>query len=332
MLDATCVCTGQATLQHGVFRPGIMCEMCKQPSLTGVATKALLLLNASEKGDAAKAAQFPVDTAVGTDQGKCCPVQVEDSISQYKYYISTDGKPLRLHMMGAELALKSHFDEYILNFHSFEALDVTDEAPFQVPDACAGAQLATAPARSSAALLASLIPNVRNVPLVQDAAVANSAADMWSCIAMAVSEPSAASALLLVAALAEHWRNACLVQRAAQLCTGVCRSTKCRVSTTCLPKSRGASMPQRRSAAAEQSCISRAAQRLRGTITMLGRPSSWRSTTWQTGLLQSTRPCWATSATSASTRGCSQQAPTTRTQVHRARTGQDAGALAGNCC
>ena len=90
----------------------------------------------------------------------CLCLQVGSSVSHYKYTISTGGAPLRLHMMGAELALDSHFDEYILDFKNFTALDEDDEAPFELPDSCKEAE-AEAGRRPLSLLLATLIPKVR---------------------------------------------------------------------------------------------------------------------------------------------------------------------------
>ena len=90
----------------------------------------------------------------------CSCMQVGSSVSHYKYTISTGGAPLRLHMMGAELALDSHFDEYILDFKNFTALDEDDEAPFELPDSCKEAE-AEAGRRPLSLLLATLIPKVR---------------------------------------------------------------------------------------------------------------------------------------------------------------------------
>jgi hypothetical protein len=83
-------------------------------------------------------------------------------VSHYKYVVSTSGAPLRLHMMGAELALASHFDEYILDFKNFTALDEHDTAPFEVPKACEDEAMEAGPAaRPLALLLGTLIPKVR---------------------------------------------------------------------------------------------------------------------------------------------------------------------------
>lgn len=87
-------------------------------------------------------------------------VQIEERTSKYEYIISPDGTPLQLHMLGAELALDSHYDEYILRIHSFERLEESDEGPFAVPEVCADIEPAAA-LRPMSLLLASLVPQVR---------------------------------------------------------------------------------------------------------------------------------------------------------------------------
>ena len=86
-------------------------------------------------------------------------LQVEDSVSHYEYTITPSGVPLRLHMMGAELALNSHYDEYILDFKSFKALDEANEEPFGIPEECHEA--AEVARRPLSLLLGALVPKVR---------------------------------------------------------------------------------------------------------------------------------------------------------------------------
>jgi hypothetical protein len=85
-------------------------------------------------------------------------VQIEERVGRYVYIISKTGKPLRLHMLGPELALDSHFDEYVLDFQSFEELDKDDETPFVLPDACHNVSSHGVPRPASLAL-ASLVPH-----------------------------------------------------------------------------------------------------------------------------------------------------------------------------
>lgn len=79
-------------------------------------------------------------------------------MSHYEYTITPSGVPLRLHMMGAELALNSHYDEYILDFKSFEALDEANEEPFGIPEECHEA--AEVARRPLSLLLGALVPKV----------------------------------------------------------------------------------------------------------------------------------------------------------------------------
>lgn len=92
-------------------------------------------------------------------QTKLWVVQIEERVSHYEYITTTSGRPLQLHMLGAELALDSHFDEYILDFKAFEKLDEEDESPFAVPANCQGIEARSGP-RPFSLLLASLIPQV----------------------------------------------------------------------------------------------------------------------------------------------------------------------------
>jgi hypothetical protein len=86
-------------------------------------------------------------------------VQIEERIGHYVYILDKQGKPLRLHMLGPEIAMDAHFDEYILDFKSFEALDDGDDEPFEVPEACRNATSSGSTPVSLA--LASLIPHGR---------------------------------------------------------------------------------------------------------------------------------------------------------------------------
>ena len=84
-------------------------------------------------------------------------LHVEATTGHYEYIITPQGKPLRLHMLGGELALNSHFDEYVLDFVSFEALDATDGAPFALPGSCHDLDGART-GRPVSLVLASLVP------------------------------------------------------------------------------------------------------------------------------------------------------------------------------
>lgn len=90
-------------------------------------------------------------------------MQIEQRTSVYKYIISEDGTPLQLHMMGAELALDSHFDEYVLSIHNFEALAEDDEDLFAIPEECSGLSTDDVGKRPVSLMLASLVPQVRHV-------------------------------------------------------------------------------------------------------------------------------------------------------------------------
>jgi hypothetical protein len=86
-------------------------------------------------------------------------VQIEDRVSHYTFIISTAGEPLYLHMLGAEITLDAHFDEYVLNFTSFTALNDSDTTPFDIPSECAGKNLERSP-RPLSLSLAGLVPQV----------------------------------------------------------------------------------------------------------------------------------------------------------------------------
>lgn len=83
-------------------------------------------------------------------------------MGHYEYIVTKEGRPLRLHMLGGELALESHFDEYVLDFLSFEALDAEDEAPFTLPKSCADLDGARA-GRPVSLVLAALVPGTAGV-------------------------------------------------------------------------------------------------------------------------------------------------------------------------
>jgi hypothetical protein len=59
----------------------------------------------------------------------------QEKVSSYTFYVSPEGHPLRLYMMGFNIMAGSHFDEYLLDFHSFKPGRVMEDV-YNVPEIC----------------------------------------------------------------------------------------------------------------------------------------------------------------------------------------------------
>lgn len=79
----------------------------------------------------------------------------------YKFYVSEDGQPLRLHMDGNDMFSGSHFDEYIADYE-FVKPGPIDPSVFHTPKLCAGEALQKLTRPPAFPLrMAALLPSVR---------------------------------------------------------------------------------------------------------------------------------------------------------------------------
>ena len=59
----------------------------------------------------------------------------QEKVSSYTFYVDPEGHPLRLYMMGFNIMAGSHFDEYLIDFHSFKPGQIKEDV-YAVPEIC----------------------------------------------------------------------------------------------------------------------------------------------------------------------------------------------------
>lgn len=63
--------------------------------------------------------------------------KVLEKVNNYRFYVTEDGRPVRLHMMGRNMLVGSHFDEYLIDFNKFTGEPVSNSV-FETPKVCKG--------------------------------------------------------------------------------------------------------------------------------------------------------------------------------------------------
>ena len=82
-------------------------------------------------------------------------------MTEYKFYVTADGQPLRLHQAGNDMFSGSHFDEYVADY-AYLKPGPMDAEVFEAPRLCKGVEtkkLARPP--SFPLRMAALLPTVR---------------------------------------------------------------------------------------------------------------------------------------------------------------------------